>query len=250
MDAVLQRVNNLLTDLMNNTTFTVVASLVLAMYAGLAAPSLPNSVVLFFDTTLGKLLFIFLIAFVASKNVQVAIMVAVAFLVTLNVLQTRNAEGFNNYIENFIDLEKDTNENFIDLEKDNNENFAANKKTKAHKKMHSDDSVDMDEDITEETYMDDGEGDMGEGDMGEGDMGEGDMGEGDMGEGDMGENNMDGGDEKPADNLDLGFDEGDMNEGSMNEGDMDVENFTGEYNVKPAFNLNGNSSNMFAPVSF
>ena len=107
MDAVLQRVNNLLTDLMNNTTFTVVASLVLAMYAGLAAPSLPNSVVLFFDTTLGKLLFIFLIAFVASKNVQVAIMVAVAFLVTLNVLQTRNAEGFNNYVENFISLNPD-----------------------------------------------------------------------------------------------------------------------------------------------
>ena len=75
----------------NNTVKTVV-SLLLALYAGAAAPVLPNAVVNFFDTIVGKLLFTFLIAFVASRDVQVAIMMAVAFVVTLSVANDRKIE--------------------------------------------------------------------------------------------------------------------------------------------------------------
>ena len=106
---VIQNINNLVTDLLNNNKFTVVASLILAMYAGLAAPSLPNSIILFFDTLVGKLLFLFLIGYVASRNIQVALMVAVAYLVTLHVLNQRSTEQFNNYRENFICAPGDEN---------------------------------------------------------------------------------------------------------------------------------------------
>lgn len=84
----------------NNKVKTVL-SLLLALYAGAAAPALPNVVINFFDTILGKLLFTFLIAFVASKDLQIAIMIAVAFVVTLTIANNRKIlEGYRN-IENF-----------------------------------------------------------------------------------------------------------------------------------------------------
>ena len=83
-----------LDSLFNNKTFTTVVSLTLALYAGLAAPALPDSIVYFFDTIVGKLLFLFLIGFVASRNVQVALMIALAFLVTLYVANKRATEHY------------------------------------------------------------------------------------------------------------------------------------------------------------
>jgi len=76
------------------------------LYSGFLAPKLPNSVIYFFDTTFGKLLFIFLIAFVASRNVPnsftVALVVSVAFLLTLTVLQkTKVREAFRITMEHF-----------------------------------------------------------------------------------------------------------------------------------------------------
>jgi len=93
-------VDNLNVLFENNTVKTVV-SLLLALYAGAAAPVLPNAVINFFDTVVGKLLFTFLIAFVASRDVQVAIMMAVAFVVTLSIANDRKIEeAFANYNNN------------------------------------------------------------------------------------------------------------------------------------------------------
>ena len=94
-----------LDSLFNNKTFTTVVSLTLALYAGLAAPALPDSIVYFFDSIVGKLLFLFLIGFVASRNIQVALMIALAFLITLYIANKRATEKFLNYgyIENFYD---------------------------------------------------------------------------------------------------------------------------------------------------
>ena len=89
----LQKINSLL----DNDKFATVTSLVIALYAGMAAPALPDSVVLFFDTVVGKLLFLFLIGYVASRNLRVALMVAVAFVVTLHVVNQRTTERYFNY---------------------------------------------------------------------------------------------------------------------------------------------------------
>ena len=77
-----------------NKNSKVIISLLIGLYATVAAPALPNNIILFFDTIIGKLLFIFLIAYMASKNIQVAIMLAVAFVTTLTVVNYRKMEHF------------------------------------------------------------------------------------------------------------------------------------------------------------
>jgi len=84
---------------LKNKNSKLVISLLVALYASLVAPSLPNNVILFFDTVIGKLLFVFLIAYVASQDAQVAIMLAVAFVVTLTIINHRRTEQFS--IEGF-----------------------------------------------------------------------------------------------------------------------------------------------------
>lgn len=72
------------TSWMDNKLIATVVLMLLAIYAALAAPSLPASVIRFFDQWYGKLIFIFLIAFLSVKNIQVALMVAVVFLIILH----------------------------------------------------------------------------------------------------------------------------------------------------------------------
>jgi hypothetical protein len=90
--------SKMLTD---NKTTTIIVSLLVVLYSALAAPALPNSVILFFDTWYGKLLFMFLIAFVASQNVQVALVVAILFFVILNMATRLDVENFIQQKENF-----------------------------------------------------------------------------------------------------------------------------------------------------
>jgi len=92
---------NKLTKLFKNKNTKTILALVLALYASAVAPALPNNIILFFDSIVGKLLFIFLIAYVASRDVQVAIMLAVAFIITLTIINRRRIEQFT--IERFVD---------------------------------------------------------------------------------------------------------------------------------------------------
>ena len=90
-----------LNTLFDNKTFSTSMSLLLALYAGAAAPALPNNVIVFFDTVFGKLLITFLIAYLSSKNIQLALMLAVAFVVSLNIINTNKInEGFRT-MENY-----------------------------------------------------------------------------------------------------------------------------------------------------
>lgn len=117
---ILSKTGQNVKSVFDNQTFTLVVSLILALYAGLAAPALPKSVILFFDTIVGKLVFLFLIAYVASRNIQIALMIALGFLITL-------------YFANKIDKETVIQENFmIDLN-------LFGKKTKPTKKTIRDD---------------------------------------------------------------------------------------------------------------
>ena len=82
--------------LLKHKYLNLLVVLLIALYAGMAAPALPNIVVECVDSTVGKLVFLFLIGFVASRNIQVALMVAVAFVVTLHVANVRTTERFIN----------------------------------------------------------------------------------------------------------------------------------------------------------
>ena len=107
MNSLNKELDTILKPLFENKIFVGALGLFLALYAGWLAPALPNSVIGFFDTAVGKLLFIFLIAFVASRDVpnslQVALIVSVIFLITLTVLNNlKMKEAFRNLgVEHF-----------------------------------------------------------------------------------------------------------------------------------------------------
>lgn len=123
MDLVNNLVNNLGNQVdkvlkMKNVKLIVV--LCIALYAGAIAPALPNAVIEFFDTIPGKLLFLFVIGYMASRDVQVALMVAVAFLLTLHIFNKRVGETYRNVFEKFDntdDEEKDACQDYKDEDK-------------------------------------------------------------------------------------------------------------------------------------
>jgi len=78
-----------LNSLLENKTTTSVLTLLLALYAGMFAPALPNNIIQFFDSVFGKMVFCFLIAYVSSRNTQVAIMIALSFVLTLNLINKK-----------------------------------------------------------------------------------------------------------------------------------------------------------------
>jgi hypothetical protein len=81
--------------------------LFLALYAALAAPKLPKSITLWFDNFWFKLGFMFLIAYMSTKDAPIAIISAVALLVTLQTLSAhkttdRVIQAFQSQNENKI----------------------------------------------------------------------------------------------------------------------------------------------------
>ena len=87
---VIKQVNGTVNDglqvINGNRIASVVLGLFLALYASLAAPNLPSSVTTIFKNPLFKLGIMFLIAYMATKDTSVAIITAVALLVTLQTL--------------------------------------------------------------------------------------------------------------------------------------------------------------------
>jgi hypothetical protein len=77
---------NSLEYLTNNKIISAMIGLFLALYAALAAPKLPKSITLWFDNFWFKLGFMFLIAYMSTKDAPIAIISAVALLVTLQTL--------------------------------------------------------------------------------------------------------------------------------------------------------------------
>jgi hypothetical protein len=109
------QMDSILKPLFENKIFVAAMGVFLAVYAGWLAPALPNSVIGFFDTAVGKLIFIFLIAFVASRNVpnsfQVALIVSVGFLITLSVLNNmKMKEAFVNLSVEHFDMMSQMND--------------------------------------------------------------------------------------------------------------------------------------------
>lgn len=91
----MQALQNQLQNALNNQYFSAALSLFLVLYAGLAKPQLPDVVSGLFDNALFRLVILFLVAYLSSRNAQVAILVAVAFVVSMNMLsEQRMTEGF------------------------------------------------------------------------------------------------------------------------------------------------------------
>jgi hypothetical protein len=79
----------------NNSYLTAALTVFLILYGALAAPKLPAFIANLFNSAIFRLLCLFLIAWIASKNAQVAIIVAVVFTLVMSLLNTQQmAEGF------------------------------------------------------------------------------------------------------------------------------------------------------------
>jgi len=124
----------------NNKTASIVLGLLLALYAALAAPNLPSSVTAVFKNSLFRLAVMFLIIFMATKDAAVAIITAIAFLVTLQTLSSQetansvvsavekkvqaNIEKFASLNDNDEEIENNDEQNEYNDEQ--NENFENN----------------------------------------------------------------------------------------------------------------------------
>ena len=108
-------INNMFTDLSssvndigNNEVFNSVIVIILVLYITLAAPKLPKSIAVIFDSPFVKLLYLFLIGYLASKNPAVSLIVAVMLLVTIQTL-TYAEQGGNLF--SLTNLCQDTSSN-------------------------------------------------------------------------------------------------------------------------------------------
>ena len=119
LEKTLQPLNNFL----RNEYVTGVVALFVVLYASNVAPRLPDVVIDLFNNPIFRVFVLFLVAYVANKNPAVALLVSVAFVVTLNVINRQEAEeGFLDVIDTFTggegsgasnacaNLERDTDE--------------------------------------------------------------------------------------------------------------------------------------------
>ena len=90
---------------LDNKYISTGLSMFLALYAGFARPTLSKNVLKIFDNQLFRLAVLFLIAYKANRDPQLSIMIAVAFMVSLNVLAEKEMKESFQQIENFKQAE-------------------------------------------------------------------------------------------------------------------------------------------------
>lgn len=81
-------VNKSLEFVSSNRILSAVIGLLLVLYAAMAAPKLPKAVVKIFDNSLFKLGYMFLMAYLVTKDPSVAIISAAALLITIQTLSS------------------------------------------------------------------------------------------------------------------------------------------------------------------
>ena len=107
--------NNFLKTLEDKYIGTVV-SLFLILYGGLAAPAVPEFIKNLLKNDLFRLFYAFLLAYISEKNIQIALVAAVVFLV-LNGLSANEdvQEAFEEAFEGVDDSDDDDDDDDDDL---------------------------------------------------------------------------------------------------------------------------------------
>jgi len=102
-------VNNFYETLFNDKKVSTVLSTFLILYGGLASPQLPGFVKKLFENRIFKILILSLVVYSSNKDPKFAIMMAVAFTITMNMLDRMTLEEKfsenNNICNDFIDQE-------------------------------------------------------------------------------------------------------------------------------------------------
>ena len=78
-----------------NDYVSSVISLFVILYASLARPQLPECIAVLFDSAVFRVLFLTMLVYMSNQNLQISIMLALAFTITMNLLNEQKiAEGF------------------------------------------------------------------------------------------------------------------------------------------------------------
>ena len=113
-------------NVMNNPYVSGFLTLFGILYISMARPALPVFMQELFEYVWFRFFVLVLTAYIATKNLKVALIVAIAFVVTLNLLNEQKiAEGFRNGIrsrlEKFQDKEVDDDKEIESLSSDSNQ---------------------------------------------------------------------------------------------------------------------------------
>lgn len=86
IDQISSSINNYLEPIFSNKVASSTISMLLVLYAGLAAPKLPRSISKLFKSNTFKLIVLIFIAYTSSNNVSISIITAVCLVVSLQTL--------------------------------------------------------------------------------------------------------------------------------------------------------------------
>ena len=89
-------VNKKLTSIFENKYSSTILITFLVLYGGMAAPKLPGFIKKLFENPVFKIIILSLVAYTGNRDPQFALMIAVAFTVTLNMISdSKVKEHFN-----------------------------------------------------------------------------------------------------------------------------------------------------------
>jgi len=92
---VFDQVSRLLQTALSNNYISAGLTLFLALYAGMAKPQLPEFVAQLFENPVFRMAILALVVYMSTRDLRMAIMVAVAFTLTMNLVnEQRISEGF------------------------------------------------------------------------------------------------------------------------------------------------------------
>lgn len=83
-------ITNIITGFFNNKYVIGIIVVVTVLYASLIRPDLPDNITKLFNYSIVKIIMYILIILLMTQNLQVAIIVAVGFYISMNVLSTYN----------------------------------------------------------------------------------------------------------------------------------------------------------------
>lgn len=91
---------NMLDQFLENPYLMAFIKVSLVLYAATVAPKLPNNVKQVFENTYFKIAFIFLMLYISQMDFQLSLILAIAYVVSINLLSGRSA------LESFADFKK------------------------------------------------------------------------------------------------------------------------------------------------
>ena len=96
LNKLMKPVDKVLNNFLKNETINIALKVFLVLYAGLFAPKLPHQLLQILNHPISKIIVAMLIILLATRDVMLAILVSVCFIITLN-LQVK--ENFDNHTE-------------------------------------------------------------------------------------------------------------------------------------------------------